>query len=92
MKDFGRIPPAPAVPDGESDHTPSSTRLRDAMMTSISRSWKRSTMSAQSSWNRFSFSNFLNTVVLISTNCTDSSSVSRAFEYELTATLSVITW
>lgn len=45
-----------------------STRLRSAMMNSISQIWKRSTMSAQVSWKRFSFSIFLKTVPLISTN------------------------
>lgn len=52
----------------ERERPPSSTMLRRAMMTSISHSWKRSTTSAQVSWKRFSFSIFLNTVPLISTN------------------------
>jgi len=77
VKLFGRTPP---VGDGESDHTPSSTKFLVAMMTSISISWNRSTMSAQRSWNKFSFSNFLKTVDLISTNCTDRSSVMSALE------------
>jgi hypothetical protein len=47
---------------------PTSTTLRIAMISNISHSWKRSTMSAHVIWNRFSFSNFLNTVPLISTN------------------------
>ena len=47
---------------------PVSTMFRDAIMVSISHSWNRSTTSAQVSWNRFSFSNFLKTVPLISTN------------------------
>lgn len=47
---------------------PVSTIFLDAMMVSISQSWKRSTTSAHVSWKRFSFSNFLKTVDLISTN------------------------
>ena len=73
-------------------NAPVSTILRDAMMVSMSQSWNRSTTSAQVSWKRFSFSNFLNTVDLISTNWFDSNSVINAFEYELTATFKVITW
>ena len=42
--------------------------LRDAMMVSISHNWKRSTTSAHVSWKRFSLSNLLKTVDLISTN------------------------
>ena len=45
-----------------------SMMLRDAMMISISHSWKRSTTSAHVSWKRLSFSIFLKTVDLISTN------------------------
>ena len=45
-----------------------SIMFREAIMISISHSWKRSTTSAQVSWNRLSFSIFLNTVDLISTN------------------------
>src|SRR5690242_400676 len=71
---------------------PTSTMLRMAMMSSMSQSWKRSTTSAHVIWKRDSFSNFLNTVPLISTNWLDMSSVRSAFEYELTATLSVTTW
>lgn len=71
---------------------PVSTRLRSAIMVNISQSWKRSTISAQVNWNKFSFSNFLNTVDLISTNWFDMSKVKRALEYELTATLRVMTW
>ena len=71
---------------------PTSTIFRIAMMRSMSQSWKRSTISAQVIWNRFSFSNLLNTVPLISTNWLDRRSVRRALEYELTATLSVMTW
>lgn len=47
---------------------PVSITFRKAMIVSISHNWKRSTASAQVNWNRFSFSNFLNTVDLISTN------------------------
>jgi hypothetical protein len=47
---------------------PVSTMFREAIMVSINHSWNRSTTSAQVSWNRFSFSNFLKTVPLISTN------------------------
>lgn len=47
---------------------PTSTMLRNAMIVNISQSVNRSTMSAQVSWKRFSFSNFLKTVPLISTN------------------------
>lgn len=59
---------------------PVSTMLREAMMTSINHNWKRSTTSAHVSWKRFSFSNFLNTVDLISTNWLDISNVNSAFE------------
>ena len=45
-----------------------STKLRNAMLASINASWNRSTMSAQVIWNKLSFSNFLNTLPLISTN------------------------
>ena len=54
--------------------------LREAIMISISQSWKRSTTSAQVSWKRFSFSNLLKTVDLISTNWLDMRRVSRALE------------
>ena len=47
---------------------------------------------AHVNWKRFSFSNFLKTDPLISTNWFDRSSVKSAFEYELTATLSVMSW
>ena len=43
-------------------------------------------------WKRLSFSNFLNTLPLISTNWFDTSSVSNAWSYELTATLRQIIW
>ena len=64
----------------------------EAIIISISQSWKRSTTSAQVIWKRFSFSNFLKTVDLISTNWFDMRRVRRALEYELTATLRVMTW
>lgn len=67
----------------------SSMRLRKAMMKSMSASWNRSTMSAHVSWKRFSFSNFLKTLPLISTNWFERRSVRSAFEYELMATLRV---
>ena len=54
--------------------------LREAIMISISQSWKRSTTSAQVSWKRFSFSNLLKTVDLISTNWLDMRRVRRALE------------
>ena len=57
-----------------------SMMLRAAIMVSISQSWKRSTTSAQVSWKRFSFSNFLKTVDLISTNWLDMRRVRRALE------------
>ncbi len=69
------LDPGPAAPPRElpsplrvMDRPPVSTMLRDAMIVSISHSWNRSTTSAHVSWNRFSFSNFLKTVDLISTN------------------------
>ena len=71
---------------------PVSTKFRDAMISSISHSWNRSTTSAHVSWKRLSFSNFLKTVDLISTNWFERSKVMSAFEYEFTATLSVMTW
>ena len=49
-------------------------------------------MSAQDIWKRFSFSNFLKTVALISTNWFDIRRERRALEYEFTATLRVTTW
>jgi hypothetical protein len=47
---------------------------------------------AQVSWKRFSFSNFLKTLPLISTNWFERRRVRRAFEYELIATLRVTSW
>ena len=47
---------------------------------------------AQDIWKRFSFSNFLKTVALISTNWFDMRRDSSALEYEFTATLRVTTW
>ena len=44
------------------------TRLRMVMMNRKTANWKRSTMSLQLSWNKFSLSNLLNTEDLISTN------------------------
>ena len=67
-------------PEGSSSVPPVSTRLRAAMMMSMSQSWKRSTTSAQVIWKRFSFSIFLKTVDLISTNWLDMRSVRRALE------------
>lgn len=59
---------------------PVSMMLRAAMIVSMSQSWKRSTTSAHVSWKRLSFSNFLKTVDLISTNWFDIRSVRRALE------------
>ena len=106
MKLFGRIvdpltgaavlePETALLPDDPSAarlRPPISIMLRDAMIVSMSHNWNRSTTSAHVSWNKFSFSNFLKTVDLISTNWLDIRSVSRAFEYELTATFRVMTW
>lgn len=52
----------------------------EAIMTSISQSWNRSTTSAHVSWKRLSFSIFLKTVDLISTNWLDIRRVRRALE------------
>ena len=79
--------PAPGT-----DIPPTSIMLRMPMINSIIQIWNRSTMSAHVSWKRLSFSMRLNTVLLTSTNWLDIRSVKRAFEYELTATLSVMTW
>lgn len=54
--------------------------LREAMIMSMSHSWNRSTTSAHVSWKRLSFSNFLKTVDLISTNWLDIRRVNSALE------------
>lgn len=46
----------------------------------------------QLNWKRFSFSNFLKTLPLISTNWLLMRRVRRAFEYEFTATFKVTIW
>ncbi len=84
--------PLSSLPAPGTDSPPTSTTLRIPMMISMIQSWNRSTISAQASWNVFSFSKRLNTVLLISTNWFDRSSVRRALEYEFTATLSAMTW
>lgn len=80
------------LPAPGTDSPPTSTTLRMPMMSSMIHSWKRSTMSAQVSWKVFSFSKRLKTLLLISTNWFEMSRVSSALEYELTATLRVVTW
>jgi hypothetical protein len=84
--------PLSSLPAPGTYRPPTSTTLRMPIMISMIQSWKRSTMSAQASWNMFSFSKRLNTALLISTNWFDSRSVKRALEYELTATFSAMTW
>src|SRR5689334_3792225 len=84
--------PLSSLPAPGTDSPPTSTTLRIPIMISMIQSWNRSTTSAQASWNVFSFSKRLNTALLISTNWFDSKSVRSALEYELTATLSAITW
>lgn len=86
---LGSEPPTPAP---GTDSPPTSTTLRIPMMRSMTHSWNRSTMSAQVSWKRLSFSKRLKTVLLTSTNWFDMRSVRSAFEYEFTATLSVMHW
>ena len=84
MKDTGRrMGPDEVVVVEEEEmgiRLPVSMMLREAIIMSISQSWKRSTTSAQVSWKRFSFSNFLKTVDLISTNWLDIRRVRRALE------------
>ena len=82
-----RSAPAPGT-----ERPPTSTMLRMAMMMRTIQSWKRSTMSASVSWNVFSFSLRLKTLLLTSTNWFDMRSERSALEYELTATLSAMTW
>lgn len=84
--------PTSSLPAPGTVKPPTSTTLRIPIISSIIQSWKRSTMSAQASWKLFSFSKRLKTVLLISTNWLDSKRVRRALEYELTATLSAMTW
>ena len=56
-------------PSEKSNSEPlSSIRFLNATTVNISASVNRSTISAQVIWNRLSFSNFLNTLPLISTN------------------------
>lgn len=62
------LEPDPEDPERPRLNAPVSMMFREAMIVSISHSWKRSTTSAHVSWKRFSFSNFLKTVDLISTN------------------------
>lgn len=81
-----------SLPAPGTERPPTSTMLRKPIMIRMIQSWKRSTTSAQVSWNKFSFSIFLKTLPLISTNWFDIRSESSAFEYELTATFSVMTW
>ena len=57
-----------AVAELLSPKPPVSIKFRDAMMVSMTQSWKRSTTSAQVIWKRFSLSILLKTVDLISTN------------------------
>lgn len=64
---FG-LEPDPEDPERPRLNAPVSMMFREAMIVSINHSWKRSTTSAHVSWKRFSFSNFLKTVDLISTN------------------------
>lgn len=80
------------LPAPGTESPPTSTTLRMPIITSMIHSWNRSTMSAHVSWKRFSFSKRLKTLPLISTNWFEMRSVSSALEYELTATLSVVTW
>ena len=84
--------PLSSLPAPGTDSPPTSTTLRMAIMISMTHSWKRSTISAHVNWNVFSFSKRLNTELLISTNWFESRSVISALEYELTATLSAMTW